>query len=125
MRRGWVLLAVLTMGCGGHAPTGPAFTSEREESAYLESLSNPTPEQWKRREALRAKRKAQEDAINAPEKEANYRKFLLEQADMDIKRDPAMAAKGYRYLIEGYPGTPEAKEAEGRLKELRQAPTPK
>lgn len=58
MRRAAALCIVLffAIGCGGHA-----FKDKAEEAAYLKSLSNPTPEQWKRREALSVELKMEND----------------------------------------------------------------
>ena len=49
----------LVLACCGVFPLAGCwseFKSQREELAYLESLSNPTPSQWKRREELRGKK---------------------------------------------------------------------
>ena len=52
MRQTWIvlLLACLLSACGPH------FKNEAEEQRYLESLSNPTVEQFRRREELQQKR---------------------------------------------------------------------
>jgi hypothetical protein len=50
MRARWLamgLLAVATTGCGGGS-----FKDAEEELRYLQSISNPTPEQFRRREQL-------------------------------------------------------------------------
>jgi hypothetical protein len=52
------LAALVLSGCGGPppAPEVPAvkWESRAEELRYLKSLSNPTPEQFRRREKLEA-----------------------------------------------------------------------
>jgi hypothetical protein len=52
-----ILLAFLIQGCGSDASE---FSSEKEEMAYLASLSNPTPKQWKRRKVLAESTRAAE-----------------------------------------------------------------
>jgi hypothetical protein len=42
-----LLSALVIAGCGG-----PSFENEVDEFRYLSSLSNPTPEQWKRKKEI-------------------------------------------------------------------------
>ena len=49
-----VLLAILAAGCAEKPPT---FKNDPDELRYLDNLSNPTPDQRTRRQALRDKYK--------------------------------------------------------------------
>jgi hypothetical protein len=61
-----VTLAILAMpGCGDR------FTSDKEELAYLSSLSNPSVNQWKRRNDLAAKEIAARLKLDEESRELN------------------------------------------------------
>lgn len=95
------------------------FDSEDEERAYLMSLSNPTPEQWKRRNELnrKAERRAEEFAARVAEAkakaEAEYRAkrpgALMEEAAKHRREGkPNAAIVKLREIAEKYPESPEA-----------------
>jgi hypothetical protein len=53
---GLAVVAALAIGCGGEKPAeAPKWDDERQELRYLQTLANPTPEQFKRRDALKTK----------------------------------------------------------------------
>jgi hypothetical protein len=58
-------VAVLAIGCNRAPEPPPAvvWESALEEHEYLSSLSNPTPEQWKRRKAIAPQVEAEENHI--------------------------------------------------------------
>ena len=73
-----VFVLALIPGCGSQ------FKDDKEELAYLSSLSNPTPSQWQRKNALEdeARKKmeeheAKEEAINA----------ALRKASLEIQKE--------------------------------------
>jgi len=139
------LLAIilsLAAGCGSKLGTAK-FDSEREEHAYLSSLSNPTPEQWKRkneltekiaRESLESSRRAEAAFAaewNAPaavaqrakeeaERNSAAIKELMESgAEKEGKGEPGLACFYYRSIIDKFPNAPEADTARERLKLCR------
>jgi TolA-binding protein len=89
------LLVVLVAGCGVR------WESEAEELSYLQSLSNPTPEQWKRRRVLLqkdAKEAAERDAVAAQERANEDARNARIQSENDRQarlrdNDPAVIAQ--------------------------------
>jgi hypothetical protein len=134
-----IALGLSLAGCS----KGTQFDSEAEELAYLSSLSNPTPEQWKRKNALTIKvaqeieareskqlaawndpaavaQRAKEDAER--KKQADDREIMLLMGKGFEKQqngDPGGACFFFRTVAEKFPNAPEAKTARERLRICR------
>lgn len=81
MKRRAIVVGMLAiaMGCRG----GSTFKDEAEELRYLDGLANPTPEQGKRREALRStpEAKAREAAFRRAAEEAETTLWSAKQIE--------------------------------------------
>jgi outer membrane protein assembly factor BamD (BamD/ComL family) len=131
MRR-MLLLGLLALVCAGCGPKAPTFESEDQELAYLQALSNPTPEQWKRRNFLKEKFDQQEAArIRDIERESERtieqdkrqhgEKYAMKWADSfgNPPEWPHGAIKAYQAVINGWPDSPEAKRAKERIEMIQ------
>jgi len=82
------LLALSSIGCSSE------FKNERQELAYLESLSNPTPTQWRRREDLREKKKTWPPELQSVVTITNYH-VLFPYATLEaFRKDQAIKKAG-------------------------------
>jgi hypothetical protein len=117
-----VALALPLAGCG------PTFDSPAEELAYLQALSNPTPAQWKRRQALEQdaeRARIERDAEQFMERQRELAReipakvaALLDRA-RDMESASTLGAIGaYEEIIKLYPDRPEARTAEERIRVL-------
>jgi hypothetical protein len=118
-----MMIAALTLtlglaGCGG------TFRDAAEERAYLSSLANPTPAQWKRLRALdegparvveEGRRVAEAEADRQGREEASA---TLAFAKGQVGVDDALALRAFRGVIKNHPGSEQAIEAAGRIKAL-------
>jgi hypothetical protein len=123
-----VLCLAIGVGCGG-----AKFADEREELSYLSSLSNPTPEQWKRKKELeeqaRSEQSAQEEAIqNDPAHVAARAKERADDIAKCVKDARFYEGKGafmgaigcWEAARDRYPDSPEAKEAPREIARLNE-----
>jgi hypothetical protein len=106
---------------------GPGFASESEELAYLSSLANPSPDQWKRRRELRGKAESADRAerakaleaaaaveremeVRAAAREAARPREMMELADKHrAERKPGLAVVVAKDVMTKYPDSAEAK----------------
>jgi hypothetical protein len=99
-----LVVAGFVAGCGS------GFKDESEELRYLGSLSNPSPEQWKRREELNKKR--------ADEEEARAQAALAKAKALEAAGKADEAALAYsdtRFTYKGTKASDEASEALYRI----------
>jgi hypothetical protein len=147
MRWTWTIAAVAgCLGCSGNTPTPPVaptipapvpvsvavpsrpqppiredfeFRSEAEELAYLTSLANPTPIQWRRRNELKEK---EEEAVARAEAayQAKRPKMLRAEAAKHRREGkPNAAIAKLREIVEKYPNSPEAEGSPGLIDECK------
>ncbi len=121
-------VALVVAGCGGKPEA--KFDSETEELSYLSELSNPTPDQWRRRNVLQEKadlessRLAREAEHERRAEAAKMRERELSEsldrelasfmkiADADVKKEDWVSASIYYHaVVVRFPDTPEAKRA--------------
>jgi hypothetical protein len=123
--------------CAAPLGCGDGLDAEREERAYLSSLSDPTPRQRRRREhlevATRARllaqharlvgvateraeaRRAEAAAAKAGQDPIDAAGRMAEAAARERDSESHLAMLYYREVISKYPGTSQAKQAAARI----------
>ncbi len=84
MRKGWgiVATALVVCGCAAEPPPPIEWRNVAEEHRYLQSLATPTPEQFRRREAIAA------DAAKAEASVEAFRRMNASKPDDGVKPPP-------------------------------------
>lgn len=113
-----VLAIVLGIGCGSKQEA-VTFKDKGEELRYLESLSNPSVDQFRRREELRDEaaheRYEREFRASVQDRQAKINRLMSQARDYETRKIWTLAAEKYNEVSSTYYGSPEAKEANAFL----------
>lgn len=111
---GTVKRSILTVAIlAALAGCGDRFKSHQEELAYLTALSNPTPDQWKRREELRVDFRAAEQVVR------EYLASATEDEEQGRTKDAISDVGIAVYTAKDYPDAEFARAARAAFDRLK------